>query len=313
MNFTSALSFLKKQTNLAFFLGVTLAPLSIFSFPAQASVLYNGWSYSIDSFNDSINGNSVGGTDYEIYSTAVKATSNELIFAINSNLSLGGIYNPFADDQHTTYGDLIINPTGASFDAANSSGHLFGIRFATQNDSGVPELGFYRGVTAKSIAAENGLLLNNLAAYNNYVANNGGNPRNGDLGAFDPYFNQGTHVANIINSGVKLGDINFVSDVGALGLDFGYFGAVGSQTIAFSVDRSLLPENLFDWVYHINPECNNDVTIGIIDRTLLDIPEELPIDEDEPDIIESTPEPSVLLGLGIVGLGLGISRRHQLC
>ncbi|NES01834.1 MAG: PEP-CTERM sorting domain-containing protein [Okeania sp. SIO2F4] len=314
MNFSSALSCLKKQTNLALFLSATLTPFSVFSLPAQASVLHNGWSYSIDSFNDSIQNNNVGGTDYEIYSTAVKATANELIFAINSNLSLGGVYNQFADDKHTTYGDLIINPTGASFDAANSSGNLLAIRFASQNDSGVSGLGFFGSVTAKSIATENGLLFNNLAAYNNYVTNNGGNPSNGDLAASDPYFNKGTHVPNVINSGVKIGDINFVSDVGALGLDFGYFGAVGSQTIALSVDRSILPENHFNWVYHINPECNNDVTIGIIDTAFLDyIPEESSIDEKKADRIGSTPEPSVLLGLGMVGLGLGVCRRRQVC
>ncbi|MGB3510548.1 MAG: PEP-CTERM sorting domain-containing protein [Microcoleaceae cyanobacterium] len=306
MNFTGALSFLKKQTNLVLFLGATVAPLSIFSLPAQASVLHNDWSYSIDSFNDSIQGNTVGGTDYEIYSTAVKATANELIFAINSNLSLGGIPNepPFnyeTGGTTTTYGDLIINPTGASFDAANSSGNLLAIRFATQNDSGVSGSGVFGSVTAKSVATENGLLLNNLGAYNNYVANNGGNPSNGDLAASDPYFNQGTHIPNVINSGVKIGDINFVSDVGALGLDFGYFGAVGSQTIAFSVDRSFLPENLFDWVYHINPECNNDVIAGIIDKDFLDVP------------VKRTPEPSALLALGMVGVGLGVCRRRQTC
>ncbi|WP_094673945.1 hypothetical protein [Hydrocoleum sp. CS-953] len=64
MNFPSALSCLKKQTNLALFLSATLTPFSVFSLPAQASVLHNGWSYFIDSFNDSIQNNNVGGTDY---------------------------------------------------------------------------------------------------------------------------------------------------------------------------------------------------------------------------------------------------------
>ncbi|MGK7920886.1 MAG: PEP-CTERM sorting domain-containing protein [Trichodesmium sp.] len=297
---------MKKQANLALFIGATLAPLSIFSLPSEAAVLHNGWSYTIDSFNDSIEENTVGGTNYETYSTAVKATPNELIFAINSNLSLEGVPNepPFnyeTGGTSTTYGDLIINTTGASFDAANNSGNLFAIRFASQNDSGVSELGFFGSVTAKSVATENGILLDNLGDYNNYVANNGGNPSNGDLAASDPYFNQGTHVPNVINSGVKIGDINFVSDVSTLGLDFGYFGAVGTHTIAFSVSRYLLPENHFNWVYHINPECNNDVTIGIIDTDFLEFP------------VKRTPEPSALLALGMVGFGLGVCRRRQAC
>ena len=101
-------------------------------------------------------------------------------------------------------------------------------------------------------------------------------------------------------SGTKIGDINFVSYLSSLGLDFGAFNALGTQTLAFSVARSLLPESRFNLLYHLGVECNNDLIAG-----------ELRLEDFPPETPEKVPEPSGLLGVAMVGLMLGGSRLRK--
>lgn len=284
----------KPLKNLA--LGLISASVSLIPFvcaeTARAGTLSGDWDYSIDSFNDSMSGYDVGNTIYEMYGMAMKQTADQVIFAINTHLPSEGVTNIDAWDGNTGWGDLLLNFTGQTLDAASAASQLVGIRWAN-NDSGVPELGVYSNVTAKSIAQENGLLLKDasLRGYNNWVRSRGGNPTIGDLGAGDPYFNQNHHIQNVIASGTKIGDVNLISDIASLGLNFGQFGATGAHTIAFSVARSLLPNNIF--TAHLAPECDNDV-IALVSQ--------LNIVEPEP-----VPEPGAAFPLVAVGLLLGAS------
>ncbi len=261
---------------------------------ARAGVLSGDWYYSIDSFNDSMSGNHVGGTIYEIYGMAMKQTADEVIFAVNSNLPYEGTDSQYAQDNHVGWGDLLLNFTGQTLDVASGAAQLFGIRWANNNDSGVSELGLYNNVTAKTIAQENGLLLTDLRGYNNWVRNKGGNPTIGDLGAEDPYFNQNQHIPNVIASGTKIGEVNLINDLTHLGLNFGQFGATGTQTLAFSVARSLLPDGSF--IAHLAPECDNDV-VAMIGQLY---PVEPPISK--------VPEPATALPVVAVGLLMGASK-----
>lgn len=276
--------------------GISGLSLATFSTPASAATLHNGWHYSIDSFNDSMAGYEVGGTPYEIYGTALQQTNDSIIFAINSNLGLDGKSSNYAVGNHTGWGDLLFNFSGNDLDTANANGDLFGIRFAENSKSGVSELGVYENVRATEIAWEGGNRLTDasLSGYINWITQHGGNPQAGDLSITDPYFNLNRHVPNSMVSGTKIGDIQFLSDINSLGLDFGHFGAIGTHTFAFQFDRTLLPDG--DYVYTLAPECDNDIIAGT--GTL------------EP---RPVPEPSSALAVGLVTLAAGAlkSRRRS--
>ncbi|MBD2295818.1 PEP-CTERM sorting domain-containing protein [Anabaena sphaerica FACHB-251] len=267
--------------------------------PAHASSLLGEWYYTIDSFNDGLSP-SVGISDspYEIYGMAMKETANEITFAINTNLPAGGISNIYAQDFHVAWGDLLLNFTGKSLDVANAASELFGVHWAV-NESGVPELGVYQNVTAKAIAQENGLLLQDasLRGYNNRVISKGGNPFHGDLGMINPYFNENHHVQNVIATGTKIGDVNVLNDVSNLGLNFAHFGATGTQTLAFSFSRKLLPDGSF--IVHLSPECDNDL-IAMVGN--------LKTNYQPP---QSVPEPSTLLPLGVMAVLFVASRQQR--
>ncbi|MGB3193000.1 MAG: XDD3 family exosortase-dependent surface protein [Limnoraphis sp.] len=269
---------------------------------ARAGVLSGDWYYSIDSFNDSMSGNDVGGTIYEIYGMAMKQTADEVIFVVNSHLPYDGTESEYAEDNHVGWGDLLLNFTGQTLDAASASGQLFGIRWANNNDSGVSELGIFDSVTAKTVAQENGLLLTDasLRGYNNWIRSNGGNPTIGDLSAEDPYFNPNHHIQNVIASGTKIGDVNLINDIASLGLNFGQFGATGTQTLAFSVARSSLPDGSF--IGFLSPECGNDPTGKVHELFAVKPPSSPPAE---------TPEPATALSVFAVGLLMGTSQLRR--
>ncbi|MBP0002722.1 MAG: S8 family serine peptidase [Cyanobacteria bacterium SBC] len=221
------------------------------------------WQYSIDSFNDSMAGYDVGGTHYEIYGTALKETSDSIYLAINSNLPLSGVSSAYATDGHVGWGDLLFNFSGNNLDTASANGELFGIRFAELSDSGVSELGVYRNVRATDIAVENGMALwdASLSGYINWITQHGGTPTSADLSATDPYFNLSHHVPNSMVSGTKIGDVEVLNNANLFGLNFGQFGATGSNTMVLKFDRDLLPDG--DYVYTLAPECDNDIVAGV--------------------------------------------------
>jgi hypothetical protein len=256
---------------------------------ATAAVLYNGWNYAIDSFNDGVTGTQIGGGDFEFYGIAVKETSDTAFIAINSNLSLAGYSDPLAQRGNINYGDLFFNFSGQNFNTANTNRSLFAVRFAEGNDSSVPTTGVYSNVQAKNVTRTNSGFMN-LNQYNAVVASQGSTPSMGDLTATDPYFSDTGNwtILNSIAAGTKVGEINFLSQatLTALGLDFSHFNAVGSQTIGFSFDKSAMPSG--SYVANFFAECANDA-IALQGS------------------FEAVPEPSTwlgtLVGFGILGIG----------
>ena len=226
---------------------------------ATAATLSNGWNYAIDSFSDGVTGPQIGGGEFEFYGIAVKETSDTAFIAINSNLSLAGYADTFAQRGNINYGDLFFNFSGQNFNTANANGSLFAIRFAEGNDSGVATTGVYSKVTAKSVTETNNGF-SNLSLYNTRVQSAGGTPSMGDLAATDPYFQQtGENTAlNSISSGTKVGEISSLTlaTLSALGLNFAQFNAVGSQTIGFSFNKSAMPSG--NYIANLFAECAND-------------------------------------------------------
>ncbi|MEG4275472.1 MULTISPECIES: PEP-CTERM sorting domain-containing protein [unclassified Microcoleus] len=269
---------------------------------ATAATLSNGWNYAIDSFSDGVTGDQIGGGAFEFYGIAIKETSDTAFIAINSNLSLAGYADPLAQRGNINYGDLFFNFSGQNFNTANTNGTLFGIRFAAGNDSSVATTGIYSNVTAKNITQINSGF-SNLSQFNTVVASQGGTPSMGDLAATDPYFEQTGNwtVLNSIAAGTKVGEIIFLTPatLSALGLNFGQFNAVGSQTIGFSFNKSSMPSG--NYIANFLAECANDA-IAIKGSF-------------EQGSAEPVPEPATIFGTlaGFAILGIGAAKRKIKC
>ena len=190
-----------------------------------------------------------------------------MYFAFNSNLSLEGWSHRSARNGRISYGDLFLNFSNPdSFNDAN--GNLFAIRFDANNDTGV-RVGLYQNVTATSVTTAN-LGYRNLNTHTNKVARYGGQASYGDMDANTSYFNNRQGAYTTIASGDYVGGISdIITDFSNLGLDFGHFGASGTHTFGFGVDKSLLPSDSF--IASFFAECGND---GIVlEGELKDVPE----------------------------------------
>jgi hypothetical protein len=234
----------------------------------------HGWQYAIDSFNDGVSGTQIGGNVYEIYSLALRETSDSLWVVINGNLPLTGTDAVGAEDGNIGWGDLFFNFSGKDFTTASKEGSLFAVRYAGTNDSFVPEIGLYGNVTATSTTAINSGF-SSIKAYNqrvtNYCQEPGCGPSLGDLAADASYFDQ-TQSLNAIASGKFLTSIMYLSDAELLkaGYDLNRFG--GQHTIAFKFNKSGICESGY---------------------------------------CKSVPEPSGVLGLAAVGLIFGGSKLRK--
>lgn len=254
---------------------------------AIAAEFHNGWLYAIDSFTDGVSGTQVGGNAYEIYGMAVQETATQLQVAINTNMPLEGVANSSATNGSISLGDIFFNFSNQPFSVASANGTLFAVRFAPNNDSGV-NLGLYNQVKAKSVTATNSGFPN-LSDYNARVTQYGGFPSMGDLAATDPYLDQTGPVLNVIDTGTYLSGLNVLDPTG---LDFIHFGAIGSHTWGFSVDKSFLPSSSF--IANFLAECAND-SMALLGSVNVPPP---------PDP-SSIPEPSMIPGLVAVGLIVG--------
>ncbi|MBW4493252.1 MAG: PEP-CTERM sorting domain-containing protein [Oscillatoria princeps RMCB-10] len=251
---------------------------------ATAGQLYNGWNYGIDSFNDGS-----GGSSYEIKGLAIKETTDSVFVALTGGMPLAGVAASGAADGNIGWGDLFFNFSGKDFQTASNQSSLFGIRFAGTNDSNAPSTGVYQNVQAKSVTGVNQGYTSLRWYYD--AGHNQPNTQGTDLPTAQAAYNYfypaavasnpttgNTPILNVINSGTKVGDITALasSDLSAAGLDFGHFGATGTQTIGFQFNRSLIGSG--DYLANVFVECGND------------------------GVALKVPEPSSMAGLALVGL-----------
>lgn len=277
---------------------------------AVAATLNLGWDYTKDVDHD----DSLGGIEhYEIYGMAVKddLAANTIWVAISANLPVTGINTgPTVNGMPVSngnigWGDLFFDFSGNnSYQAANDTNSLFGIRFAPNNDSKAPSTGVYSGVNATSVVTQNAGWWNLHNHHAGLKKKTGLEAGMGDLAWNDPYYGiyttptdfyqSGNHLPNIIGSGKKVGDITMVGDaeLAAAGFALGILPH-GSQTIGFKFDKSLLPVG--SYTASLLEECNNDA-MAIIGAT------------------EAVPEPSSILAtlLGFGALGAWRKRKQKL-
>lgn len=236
------------------------------SVASHAATLYNGWYYAIDAQDDGS-----GGSVYEERGLSFRTDGNTAYVAIGGNMPLGGVQSSSYLNGRINLGDLFFNFSAHNLDTTSkfTDPLVYGIRFDALNDSlsGVsgngpdPTLGLFKNITAISLTTSN----NGWSTLQNY--NNAGFGRTtsamGDLqstlGDVKNYLGNGAQYPNIA-SGTKIGDITLLdrSQLTALGLDFGHFGADpnGNNVFGFSFDRTLLPYG--DFTAHLFEECIND-------------------------------------------------------
>lgn len=223
--------------------------------------------YDYDSHRDSINGDDVGGTKYEIFGTAWAQVGSKVFFGIQTNLPLSGTTSEFAHDRFVGWGDLIMKCASITY----------AVRFAQNNESGVSELGLYQVDSLNSIAEQNGNLTGGTAEQQRRVNRINGPGAftigNLDLGFLNGY--QG-HLPNVIGSGTRIGDAQILSASEITQIGFDGFAGLGGQTIAFSFDAE--PLEGLSCLYYVGPECNNDLGGGHMD-------------------VYTVPEPAAVLGL----------------
>ena len=267
--------------------GVSAAPSS-----AQATD-FGGWDYANSSFKNGVHGTSIGGNSFEFYSMAVKDMGDRFIVALNANLNQNG------GEDGIAYGDMLFNFGPKNLKGASDQSSLFGVKFQTTNsDSGVSQTGIYSGVKAKAVGAQNQGFsnFNQRTSYLPRYSSTSTSELNnfGDLQSTDAYFDgmrSGNNVLlNSINTGTRAGDISMLNktQLGNMGVNFGHFGATGSQTFGFSFIKPKGFEGKFTSTLAF--ECFNDA-VALTGES------------------KKTPEPLALAGLAIVGGALARKRR----
>ncbi len=254
---------------------------------------YQGWDYANSSFKNGVNGSSIGGNAFEMYSLAVKDLGDRMVVAVNANL------DPNGGKDQIAYGDMLFNFGSKGLKGASDASSLFAIKFQTTNsDSGVSQMGVYSGVKAKSVATQNGGFssFDQRAAYlPNYTQTAATELNNwGDLQTTDAYFDgmrSGSNVIlNSIASGTRVGDVSLMNgtQLSGLGLNFGHFGASGTQTFGFTFMKPKGFEGKY--ISTLLAECAND-GLALAGNS------------------KKAPEPLALAGLAVVGGALIRKRR----
>ncbi|MGB3238187.1 MAG: XDD3 family exosortase-dependent surface protein [Geitlerinemataceae cyanobacterium] len=232
-----------------------------------------GWYYAFDSAIDGVSGDQIGGNGYEIYGSAIKETQDSIVVVLNSNMLITGQDGTAADDGNIGWGDWFLNLSGMDFTTASNTGNLFAVRFAGTNDSLAPSVGLYGGVTATSVTGINAGF-ESLNAYHDRVAThctNGICTNLGDLSANTAYFDQNQSL-NSIGSGTYLSEITYLSLAELQAEGYNSSQFGGSQTIAFTFNKTAICQS---------GNC------------------------------QSVPDPSSLLGVFVVGLGMKFIRRNR--
>lgn len=268
--------------------------------PATASVLHNGWQYSIDVSYDSIgsvNGQVTTGaaTIYEMYGMAIfdDVANNRVWVGFNGNFPWEGrITGPFLntstgsfpiENGSVAWGDLFFDfqaDENSTFRDAHNASSLYSLKFSPNNDSGF-DIGLYGNARGRNVARTN-------AGYRNLEHNNTRlNELNsslpswgawmGDLPWNDNYFDGYTQastweetsslIPNVISSGNFLGNatIHTQADLIAQGFDPGQFFRQGPEIFGVSFEK---PAGFSgEFIATILSECVNDgmSLIGKID------------------------------------------------
>jgi hypothetical protein len=232
--------------------------------PAQAGTLHNGWTYSIDSFNDGTEGNVVGkNSKFEFYGMAYRQVGKNIEFAINSNLDWDQAYKySGAKNGSIGYGDLMLNfGDQTSFKAGETANKMYGVRFDADNDSRVNGqnggLGLYSNVKTESLTTVNAGY-SSVAQHKQYVTGYGGVDSYGDLAQSTTYFGAQTAAAQThIKTGTLQQSLSGITtNFANTGLDFGHFKAIGTKTFGFTLDASKMPTGKF--MASLFAECGND-------------------------------------------------------
>jgi hypothetical protein len=236
----------------------TVASTAVFSPTASANPFTgtsDGWTYIQDAAYDSTGGRN----KFEIFGMAYQQVGNSLMFSINANLGVNGVYWGAAANDNINFGDMILDFGSTQY----------GVRFAQDNDSGVSEYGLYADITTKDVTATN----QGWETQKKYSNNAKGERFYGDSRDAAYFSNTDKRKAEtVIASGTKVADDGFRYLSASELLDFGAaFNTtnIGSQTFGFAFNLTEDMVGAFDAKLLL--ECIND---GLaITGDLADVPE----------------------------------------
>lgn len=202
------------------------------------------WKYTFDSFEDGAEGQTVGGNSFEIHGVAFKQQGDMITVAIHANLPLdGGVWTKDGVANHIGWGDLIFDFSStrraARVGSKSVSDKVYGVRFATPNDSATAEKGLYRVSNLKNVSIPNAGFSHLLGGSNHVIRAGktpslGGYPMTpeirdstGKVVAYDSshYFNSSWNGTNqtptSIGAGTLLSDLVKPLEFNLQDLDFG--------------------------------------------------------------------------------------------
>lgn len=217
---------------------------------------YDGWTVMQDNAYDS----SGGRNKFELFGLAYKQVGDNLQFAINSNMLLGGSHYI---DRQVGYGDLILNFGGTQY----------GVRFDGANESGVSGTGLYGNITRKDVT-KNNYGYTSQKAYANAVSNERfyGDDRDATFFANTAWRSSG----NMMASGTELSALTMLGSDSLFSFAdaFGAGSPIGTQTFGFSVTRTA--DMLGEFTMELLLECINDgvaLTASVAEPSNTEVPE----------------------------------------
>jgi hypothetical protein len=201
------------------------------------------WIIVNDVTPDALTNGNLGGR-FEIHGIAYREIGTKGYIVLSADMPITGTGNSRAKDGIVSFGDLFINLSGPTFNLIERSLSkvLYGIRFSSTNNSGV-DLGFYGGVSLKSVASDNVGFASYLE-YDKSVREKGGIPGYGDPRLSLSYFGESL-AFNVMDSGTKLSEINTLnaSDINALGFPTNKFA--GEFLFGVSFEAGLISDTCF--------------------------------------------------------------------
>jgi len=204
------------------------------------------WQYVADNVGDA-----TGLEGLDINGVAYKEDKGRITIAINARMGLSGLAYTHSqlDDNNVGFSDFIMD-----FDSVT-----YAVKFASNNDSNVTQVGLYRDVTLKDVTKQN-LGWSTLKKVKNALKSKFSL---GDIDN-DTYFNwhQSRSVPMSIQAGTLVIDANFqmldARNLAGMGLDFK--NGIGREpfpyTFGFSFDR--MPDMPSDFLGYFFTECIND-------------------------------------------------------
>jgi hypothetical protein len=225
----------------------------------------------------------VGGTEYEIYGLAMKQFGNNIVLAVNSNMTLAGqkskntnvhpnvAGSAVAGERYINFGDFIIEITKEN-DQGEEVTELYGIYFVVNNDSPAPDgIGLYKIEGTQFVSGHNYPWMS-FYEYNEFVDSKGGNASLAHVDKYEFGMFSKAPVSIDPEGAVKIGDVQVLADKDAVAdqsasdestIDFTANPTDEKQGLQFGDDMNSGEENTFGVSFQMPEEWEGATKIRV--------------------------------------------------